>query len=106
MIEHTLEGPFVLSSLSELDSLPIDVKKSKIVCAGNEIAYESLRENDVYYYSELAQSVLVYRDTVSGMIEDISSPAAPASVTVAGKSYTIENQAAAYELALIEAVEV
>ena len=97
MIEHTLEGPFVLSSLSELDSLPIDIKKSKIVCAGNEIAYESLRENDVYYYSELAQSVLVYRDTVSGMIEDISTPAAPASVTVAGKPYTIENQAAAYD---------
>lgn len=54
---------------------------------------------DIYYYNENLKTVYLYDDKVTGVYTAAAPGAAsPTSVTVGGKSYTIETSQAAYKL--------
>ena len=64
--------------------------------AGKITSADALVQNDVVYWSKSMNTLWVYTTRVTGTLQAVSPASAPASVTVAGKSYSIETSAAAY----------
>lgn len=81
----SLKGPFVASESTVLPFVPASVYRNDKVSGSAE-----LNKYDVYYYSESLKTLWVYTRRAAGRITEVSpSASAPASITVAGTSYTL-----------------
>lgn len=92
IINTTLKGPFVTSSDSSLlDTTPIDIEQATVYKNNEIIDYTEIKKYNVYYYSEVLNSVWIYDDAVSGTIDAIApSTLAPTSVTISGVKYNLD----------------
>ena len=94
IVMDSVEGPFVAGESTVLPFVPVSVyRNDSVVSSADLSAY------DVYYYSESARTLWVYSRRAAGRITAVSPTAsAPASVTVAGTTYTIGSSSAAATL--------
>ena len=98
LINSAMEGPVVVSAGWE-SSVPFDTASADIYRNGSVSTLAAIQEQDVVYWSKSMRTLWAYSDKVTGTYEAASpSITSPTSVTVAGKSYTIETTSAAYAL--------
>ena len=98
LINSAMEGPVVASSGWQ-SQLPFSTASAKVYRDGKTASLDAVQVQDVVYWSDSMRTVWAYSDKVTGTYEAASpSVTNPTSVTVAGKSYAIETNDAAYAL--------
>ncbi len=98
LLGEVMDGPVVVAGDWQTQ-IPLDLKTVSFSREGKRIESDTLREGDVLYWNEGMRRVWVYDDRVTGTIQSLSPSAAkPASVTVAGQTYALESDQAAYAL--------
>ena len=98
LVNSAMEGPVVASSGWQ-SKIPFAAGSATVYRNGSTSSLDNIQAQDVVYWSESMRTIWAHSDKVTGLLEAISpSAAAPTSVTVAGKSYTIETTEAAYAL--------
>lgn len=100
IVENTLEGPYIVTKSYAALGLPTS---GISVIRNNQAAkIDDIKPYDVVYYSSVAKTAMVYSKTVSGTYKSASpSLDAPAQVTVASGTYTIDSTDAAVALSSI-----
>ena len=102
LINSKLEGAFVAQSACDLEKVPNSAEDYKIYHGTKLVDKTYVKQNDVYYYSKQLKTVWLYRDNITGKIDNIlPDKAQPTSVTVNGKSYTLGSTAVAYSLSTL-----
>ena len=98
LLGEVMDGPVVVSGDWQ-DQIPMDLERASFTREGQRISPDTLQEGDVLYWNKGMGRVWVYDDRVTGTIQALNPTAAkPTSVTVAGQTYTLESDRAAYEL--------
>ena len=98
LLGEVMDGPVVVSGDWQAQ-IPMDLQRASFTRDGRRISSDTLQEGDVLYWNKGMGRVWVYDDRVTGTIQAINPTAAkPASVTVAGQTYTLESDRAVYEL--------
>lgn len=92
LINSTLKGPYVVKNVqTALEKLPFDIESASIHHGTKAVDKDYIKENDVYYYSEVFRSIWLYRDTATGFVTAVSpSRENPTAVNVGGKNYTLD----------------
>ncbi len=96
LLNETMDGPVVVGESGWREKIPFDFSRASVNRAGKITSADALVQNDVVYWSKSMNTLWVYTNRVTGTLQAVSPASAPASVTVAGKSYSIETSAAAY----------
>ena len=98
LINSAMEGP-VVAAAGWQSSVPFDAGSATVYRNGSKSSLAAVQNQDVVYWSESMHTLWAYSDKITGTYEAASpSVTNPTSVTVAGKSYTIETTSAAYAL--------
>ncbi|MGE4275597.1 MAG: S-layer homology domain-containing protein [Lawsonibacter sp.] len=98
LVNDAMEGPVVAQGNWQ-SSLPFEVSGAVVYRNGASSSVASIQEQDVVYWNAAMKTLWVYSDRVTGSIQALEpSSSAPASVTVAGRTCSIETSAAAYAL--------
>ncbi len=97
LVNSAMEGPLVAGS-GWTAKIPFDVQTAAVYRSGSPSSFSAIQTNDVVYWSKPMRTLWVYTGRATGSIQAISPASAPTSVTVAGKSYTLETTSAAYAL--------
>lgn len=98
LINSAMEGPVVATG-SWQSQVGFSLSAATVYRDGKASTLDGVQEQDVVYWSDSMRTVWAYSDKVTGTYESASpSIAAPTSVTVAGKTYSIETNEAAYAL--------
>ena len=98
LINSAMEGP-VVAAAGWQSSVPFDAGSATVYRNGAKSSLAAVQNQDVVYWSESMHTLWAYSDKITGTYEAASpSVTSPTSVTVAGKSYTIETTSAAYAL--------
>ena len=98
LLNGTMEGPVVVGEAGWKDKIPFDISAAAVTRNGTATTAAALMDSDVVYWSKHLKALWVYTNKITGPIQAITPASAPTSVTVSGKSYTIETSAAAYAL--------
>ena len=99
LINGEMEGPIVAQGGNWQASLPFTPVQGKVYRDGASVSPAALREYDVIYWNSAAGTLWACSDKLSGPIQALEpSASSPASVTVAGRTYSIETSAASYTL--------
>ena len=106
LINSAMEGP-VVASAGWQSELPFAASTATVYRDGTAATLERIQDQDVLYWSESMRAVWAYSEKVTGTYQSASpSAAAPTSVTVAGRTYSIESTQAAYDLSDLGAYQV
>ena len=90
LINSAMEGP-VVAAAGWQSSVPFDAGSATVYRNGAKSSLAAVQNQDVVYWSESMHTLWAYSDKITGTYEAASpSVTSPTSVTVAGKSYTIE----------------
>lgn len=96
LINGQMEGPAVVQSGWEGS---LSFSPGKVYRNGSPVPASAIQNYDIIYWNASMSTVWAYAKKATGVIQAIEpSGAAPASVMVAGRSYSIETSAAAYAL--------
>lgn len=110
MIDATISKAIYISSNEKAENwktlIPFSIDSAEIFFNGMVTASPDVVMHDVIYYSKPFNKVWIYRKSVSGTIEQISSITSPTSVTVSGKTYAVKTSDAAYDLSVYGTYEV
>lgn len=99
LVLANMEGPFIAEDSTWSSSLPFTASTATVYKNGSASTISAVSNYDVYYYNAGMRTVWVYRNQVSGVYSAATpSTAAPTSVTVAGKTYSITASVASYAL--------
>ena len=98
LLNGTMDGPVVVGEAGWKDKIPFDISTAAVTRNGTATTAAALMDNDVVYWSKNLKALWVYTNKITGPIQAITPASAPTSVTVSGKSYTIETSSAAYAL--------
>ena len=98
LLNGTMDGPVVVGEAGWKDKIPFDISTAAVTRNGTATTAAALMEGDVVYWSKNLKALWVYTNKITGPIQAITPASAPTSVTVSGKSYTIETSSAAYAL--------
>lgn len=97
VLRKNLNGPYIAGADTALDFVPLTVYRD-----GKSSDSAALERYDVYYYNSDVRTLWIYTERVSGKIDALSpSSAAPASVTIAGRTYAIGSAEATYLLSAL-----
>lgn len=106
LVYDELDGP-VIAGANWSEKLPFDAAEATIYIDGSKSNASNIHEYDVLYYSKKLNSVFVYQDRVTGRLNGVSPDRyTPSAVTVAGTSYTLADQALAYEVSAMGSFEI
>ena len=98
LINSAMEGP-VVADAGWQSALPFAAATAKVYRNGTVSTLERVQTQDVLYWSESMRTVWAYDEKVTGTYQSATpNAAAPTSVTVAGRTYSIESTQAAYDL--------
>ena len=106
LLNDTMDGPVVVGETGWRDKIPFDISTASVTRNGVASSASALVSNDVVYWSDTMHALWVYTNRITGPIQAISPTSAPSSVTVSGKSYSIETATAAYALSDLGSFEV
>ena len=102
LVLNNMKGPYIVADSSWTSALPFTTDKITVYKNGSLSTVSSINKYDVYYYNSSMRTVWVYRNQVSGVYTAASpNSAAPSSVTVAGKTYTVSTSSASYALSTV-----
>lgn len=91
--KDSITGPITVKTSSP-QSLT-GLSNPKVYVNGSLSSYSAIKTYDVLYYSKKSNTVWVYTEKATGMLESISpNKESPSSVTINGKNYTISYSAA------------
>ena len=108
IVSSTLKGPYIVEKDGALTS-DAEIKPASAVLYKNNktVSASDIHKYDVYYYSKLLNTVWLYNDTAVGTVESIAPTRVnPTSVTVSGKTYTLESSGAQYALSSLGSYDV
>ena len=99
IVSATLKGPYIVQKDGELPEEAEIKADSAVVYIGSAVSsLEQIKKYNVYYYSKLLNTVWVFDKTASGTLEAVSpNRMNPSSITVSGKTYTLETSEVQYE---------
>lgn len=98
LINSAMEGPTVMAAGWQ-SKVNFDVNTATVYRGGKLSSLGALQSGDVLYWSKSMRTVWAYSNKVTGLLQATAPNASnPTSVTVAGKTYTIETADAAYSL--------
>ncbi len=98
LINSAMEGPVVMETGWQA-KVNFDVDTATVYRSGKLSTLAALQQNDVVYWSKSMRTLWAYSNKVTGLYQAVSPNASsPNSVTVAGKTYSIETTSAAYAL--------
>ena len=98
LVSNSMTGPLLATS-SWQSQIPFTSSNATYYLNGTSVASSSIAANDVLYYSTSMRTVWAWSKKTTGTITAVSpSTSAPTAVTVAGRSYSLETQAATYDL--------
>jgi len=101
IVSYGLKGPYTAGADGQM-VLPFAPAGASVYLDGTLSSAEKVKQYDIYYYNTSLQVVYVYTDRAAGIYTAASpSPAAPASVTVAGKTYSLGTSEAKYKLSTL-----
>lgn len=104
MIDATISKGVYIKDFAEASDwqskIPMDTENAEIYLNGAKAETPEILAHDVIYYSKAFNSIWVYRKTVSGIIESITPENSPSNVTLSGKTYSISNSDAKYDLSV------
>ncbi|MBQ8852552.1 MAG: S-layer homology domain-containing protein, partial [Oscillibacter sp.] len=96
LMGQVMDGPVVAQDGWQAQ-IPFDLSKVSVTRTGRPSTLESIQSSDVVYWNEGMRRLWVYTDRVTGTIQALApSAASPTSVTVAGRTYSLETDQAAY----------
>ncbi len=99
LIMANMKGPFIIEDSSWSSSLPFGTSSVTVYKNGSVSSLSAASAYDVYYYNAGMKTVWLYNNRVTGLYSAASpSTAAPSTVTVAGKPYTVTTASASYAL--------
>lgn len=99
LVKANMKGPFIVENSAWASSLPFSAANAAVYKNGTVSKLTAVMNYDVYYYNASMRTIWVYRNQVTGVYTAATpSAAAPTSVTVAGKEYTLSTSAASYAL--------
>lgn len=97
LINGQMEGPVVVQGYGWQSSLGFT--PGKVYRNGSAATLSNIQDYDVVYWNAAMNTVWAYAKKATGTIQALEpSGAEPTSVTVAGRTYSIESSAAAYAL--------
>ena len=98
LMSQLMDGPVVAKGNWQ-DQIPFDLSQAMVTRAGQTAQLGDIQSNDLVYWNQGMRRLWVCSDRVTGTIQAIEpSLSSPTSVTVAGRTYSIETDAAAYAL--------
>ncbi len=98
LMGQVMDGPIVAGD-GWRDQIPFDMSGASVIRAGQSAGVGDIQSGDLIYWNEGMRRLWVYTDRLTGLIQALSpSSASPTSVTVAGRTYAIETDAATYQL--------
>jgi len=98
LINDAMEGPLVAAPDWQT-AIPFSLDTAAVYRSGDISSPSSIQTGDMLYWSKSMRTVWAYTAKVTGTYQAASpSLSAPATVTVAGKSYAIETASAAFVL--------
>ncbi len=108
VVASTLKGPYITKTNGKLLEDTDIILDSAVIYKNNKKAQISdIRAYNVYYYSQTLNTVWLYDKTVSGTLEAVSpSGMSPTSITVSGKTYTLETSQAKYDFSSLGTYQV
>ncbi len=99
LLGQVMEGPILADGNAWRSQIPFDLAGVSVYRANTPSSLDSIRDGDLIYWNEGMRRLWVYRDRITGTVQSVSpSPSNPTAVVVAGHSYPIETDAAAYAL--------
>lgn len=99
LVMANMKGPFIVEDSAWSSTLPFTSSTITVYKNGSASSLSAVSTYDVYYYNTGMKSVWVYSNRVTGAYTAASpSTAAPSSVTVAGKAYSVTAASASYAL--------
>jgi len=101
IVNYGLKGPYTAGVNGQMD-LPFDPSGASVYVDGVLSTAEKVKQYDIYYYNTSLKVVYAYTDRATGTYTAASpSLAAPTSVTVAGKTYSLGTSDAKYKLSTL-----
>ena len=99
IVNATLKGPYVVKENGKLnDGTEINIESAVIYKDNTVSGVSDIDRYNVYYYSKLLNTVWIYDDSKSGVVEAVSpNRVSPSSITLSGKTYTLESESVKYE---------
>ncbi|MBR3994638.1 MAG: S-layer homology domain-containing protein [Clostridia bacterium] len=100
IVSQSIDGPVVvLPGKNWRSDIPFDISKAVFYRENSTVTESAVNDYDVLYYSKVLKSVWMYTDKATGTLEAVSpNRISPTSVTVSGKTYSIESTSAAFSL--------
>ena len=96
LVNGAMEGP-VVAQQGWQSALPFT--PSKVIRGGAYVSLSDIQDYDLVYWNASMGTVWAYTQKITGPIQALEPSASnPTSVTVAGRTYSIETSAAAYAL--------
>ena len=101
LISGQMEGPVVAQGNWQ-SSLSFDPAQAKVYRNGGVSTLSAIQNYDVVYWNRAMRTLWGYSDKVTGTIQALEPSASnPTSVTVSGRTCTIETSSAAYSLSTL-----
>lgn len=98
LVNSAMEGPVVVESGWQ-NKVPFSTSSATVYRNGTLSTLSAIQDMDVVYWSDSMHTIWAYNTKVTGTYEAAApSSASPSSVTVAGKTYAVENADAAFAL--------
>lgn len=101
LVDNKMKGP-VIASKTWTKQIPFSTKNAVFYRNGTKSKAASIKLYDVLYYSKNLKTIWAYSDKVTGKYSAVSpNRLTPKQVTIAGKTYDIGDQEAAYQLSTL-----
>lgn len=98
LVNTVMEGP-ITAGQGWQNEIPFDLSGVKVYRGGAASSLSNIQTLDIIYWSKPMRALWVYDDKITGTLEEIGpSSSSPSSVTVSGRTYSIESTGATYDL--------
>lgn len=98
LVNKNMTGP-VIADGNWAGAVPFSLSEAVVYRNGYAGSIASIQPFDVLYYSKSAKTIWAYSEKISGTIKSVApNRIAPTSVTMAGHTYTLGSQSAAYDV--------
>lgn len=96
IVDDKTDGP-ILARNDWQQTIGIPSDKAVVWRDGKPSTLDAVEDYDVLYYSKLINTIWAYSDKEFGVLQSVSSVAAPNTVTLSGKTYSLGNSDVKYK---------
>lgn len=98
LVNQSMEGPVTVKPGTDYEAkIPFELSGATVYKNNSRASVADIKDYDVLYYSKALSSVWIYSEKSTGTFESAApNRVSPSSVTVSGRTYTIESSAASF----------